>query len=92
VLSKCCDVFQIQTVARDEKLYNPFSQPQHIVVGQFSAHLIAGEGNVHNLSIANPLKIVNNRFCSLLFVDPLKFQEHIGINVASLRIKTGAFP
>ncbi len=47
---------------------------------------------VHKLSIANPLKIVNISFCSLLFVDPLKFQEHIGINVASLRVKTGAFP
>ena len=35
-----------KTVARDEKLYKPFSQPQHIVVGQFSAHLIAGEGLV----------------------------------------------
>ncbi len=36
-----------KTVARDEKLYKPFSQPQHIVVGQFSAHLIAGEGYMH---------------------------------------------
>jgi len=50
------------------------------------------EGYVHKGSIANPLKKVNNWFCSLLFVDPLKFQEHIGINVASLRVKTGAFP
>ncbi len=48
-------------------------------------------GYVHKLSIANPPKIVNISFCSLLFVDPLKFQEHIGINVASLRVKTGAF-
>jgi hypothetical protein len=69
-----------------------FSQPQHIGVGQFSAHSVAGEGYAHYCSIANPLKIVNNWFCSLLFVDPLKFQEHIGINVASLRVKTGAFP
>ena len=49
-------------------------------------------GFVHYGSIANPLKIVNISFCSLLFVDPLKFQKHIGINVASLRVKTGAFP
>ncbi len=48
-------------------------------------------GFVHNLSIANPLKIVNNWFCSHLFVDPLKFQEHIDINVPSLRGKKGAF-
>jgi len=34
---------------------------------------------VHYGSIANPLKIVKNWFCSLLFVDPLKFREHIGI-------------
>jgi hypothetical protein len=33
---------------------------------------------VHFGSIANPLKIVNTWFCSHLFVDPLKFQEHIG--------------
>ena len=51
-----------------------------------------GKDYVHYGSIANPLKIVNISFCSLLFVDPLKFQEHIGINVASLRVKTGAFP
>jgi hypothetical protein len=46
---------------------------------------------VHYGSIANPLKIVNISFCSLLFVDPLKLKEHIGINVASLRVKTRAF-
>jgi hypothetical protein len=50
------------------------------------------QGFVHYSSIANPLKILNISFCSLLFVDPLKFQEHIGIIVASLRVKTGAFP
>ena len=69
-----------------------FSQPQHIGVVQFSARPVAGEGFVHYGSIANPLEIVNNWFCSHLFLDPLKFQEHIGINVADLRVKTGAFP
>ncbi len=34
---------------------------------------------VHNGSMANPRKIVNISFCNLLFVDPLKFQRHIGI-------------
>ncbi len=42
--------------------------------------LLVGQHYVHYGSIANPLKIVNISFCSLLLVDPLKFQEHIGIN------------
>jgi len=35
-------------------------------------------GYVHNSSIANPLKIVNNWFCSPLFLGLLKFRGHIG--------------
>ena len=36
-------------------------------------------GFVHYASIANPLKIVNNSFCNLLFLGLLEFQEYIGI-------------
>jgi hypothetical protein len=56
-----------------------FSQPQHMGVGQFSAHPVAGEGYVHKLSIPNPQKTVNNWFCSHLFHGLLKFQEHVGM-------------
>jgi len=41
---------------------------------------------VHEGSIANPLKIVNNWFCSHLFLSLLKFQEYIG-KVAFLILK-----
>jgi hypothetical protein len=53
-----------------------FSQPQHIVVGQFSAYSVAGEDFVYYVSISNPLEMVKNWFCSHLFLGLLKFREH----------------
>ena len=52
--------------------------PQHIGVNPFSDYPVAKKRQ-HYVSIANPFKIVNNWFCSHLFVDPLKFHEHMGI-------------
>jgi len=43
-----------------------------------SAPHLKVKGCVHNSSIANPLKIVNNWFCSHLFSCLLKFRGHIG--------------
>jgi len=37
------------------------------------------KGFLHNLSLSNPSKIVKIRFSSHLFLNLLKFQEHIGI-------------
>jgi hypothetical protein len=39
------------------------------------------QGFVHKPSMAHPPKTFNTAKCSHLFVDPLKFQEHIGIIV-----------
>ena len=44
----------------------------------------SGQYYVHYGSIANPLKIVNNWFCSLLFLGLLKFQELIVIGPKSM--------
>ena len=40
---------------------------------------VRGYVYVHKLSMAHPPKIFNTAKCSHLFVDLLKFQEHIGI-------------
>jgi hypothetical protein len=44
-----------------------FPQPQHMGVGQFSGHSVAGEGYVHQPSMPHPPNPCNTAKCSLLF-------------------------
>ena len=39
-------------VVKDEKLYKPFSQPQHIGVSRYSSNPVAGHDYVHKLSVS----------------------------------------